>query len=879
MRPPPGAATPRRRCACNALTISASSSPSMRRRGVAAPALALCLAFGGLAAPFALPAAAQTLNQRAPKRDPNAKMLVEANELVQNQNDNTVTASGNVRIYYEGRTLEADRVVYNKTTKRLVAIGHAKLTEKDGTVLRGDKFDLTDDFRDGFIDSLRADTPEPNKTHYSSPRVERIGGETTTFDKGTYTACDACKNNPDKPPLWRVRAKRIIHKNDEQMVYFEDADLEFLGIPVAYTPYLSAPDPTVKKKSGLLTPTTTYKSQLGYGVGQPVFFNLAPNYDLTLTPTVFTEQGFFGAADFRQRFDNGTYYIRASGIDQLNPDVFFPGPYGAGDRRLRGDIDTKGDFKLNDYWKFGWDISAFSDKYYLFDYSIPSDTLSSNYFSESISTLYLTGQGDRSFFDLRGYVIQGLAAQDIQAQQPIVHPVLDYNRTIDIDPKATRGVGGQVEVDFNMTSVSAASAAYEEVGPRTLDNAYGLYDICNVYVPGRVIGNSCLLRSIGGDYTRATGEVSYQRKFIDPLGEVWTPFAFGRFTGSSLDLNTTNSYTFAAYGSSSTYTNASQTAFLPGSIGDTGNIIPGIGVEYRYPFMAYTRFGTLTVEPIAQVIARPDSVLGTRSLVNLDAQSLVFDSTNLFDWSKYSGYDQFETGTRANYGGQASFVLKNGGYVNVLAGQSAQLAGHNGYASPDAANIGLSSGLDTRVSDYVIGTNISPLPAFTFGFQGRFDDKTFEAHRLDASLTMNFGALTGGIQYANYTAQPLIGYDVRREGLGLNAKYKFAEHYFAQGSITFDMSRQYYAPNLIDYTMPGPFAVAASGLGVGYEDECTTFSINYSSVYQDNGTGAFERNQTVLVSLALRTLGDVKFSRNTSSYTQGQPVNGLDGVR
>ena len=468
-----------------------------------------------------------------------------------------------------------------------------------------------------------------------------------------------------------------------------------------------------------------------------------------------------------------------------------------------------------------------------------------------------------------------------------MHPNIDYNRTIDIDPAKSRGVGGQVEVDFNLTSVSASSAAYEEVGPRTLDNAYNLYDVCNVYTPGRVIGNSCLLRSIGGDYTRATGQVSYQRKIIDPLGEVFTPFAFARFTGSSLNLNTSNTYAYDAYNytkfglgvTGSSYSNASQTAFLPGSIGDTGNVIPGVGLEYRYPFMAYTRFGTLTVEPIAQVIARPDSVLGTRSLVNIDAQSLVFDSTNLFDWSKYSGYDQFETGTRANYGGQASFTMKNGGYLNVLAGQSAQLAGKNGYASPDAANIGLSSGLDTRVSDYVIGTNISPLPAFALGVQGRFDNKTLENRRVDATLNMNFGALTGGLQFANYTAQPLIGYDVRREGLGLNGKYKFADHYFAQGSITFDMSRQFYAPYLIGYTKPGPFAVAASGLGIGYEDECTTFGINYSSVYQDDGTGNFERNQTVLVSLQLRTLGDVKFSRNTSTYTNGQPVNGLDGLR
>ncbi len=852
--------------------------PSLHRAALAFVLLLPFLAFASL--PLVNPAAAQESSDRS-KHDPKAKMLVEADELVQNQNDNTVTASGNVRVYYDGRTLEADRVVYNKTTKRVVAEGHAKLTEKDGTVSHGDKFDLTDDFRDGFIDSLRTDTPQ--NTHFSSPRTERIANDTTTFAKGTYTACDACKDNPSKPPLWRVRAKRIIHKNDEKMVYFEDADLEFLGIPVAYTPYLSAPDPTVKKKSGLLTPNLTYKSQLGVGVGVPIFYNLAPNYDLTVTPTVFSEQGFFGSAEFRQRFANGLYYIRASGIDQLNPSTFFSEPYGAGDKRLRGDIDSKGEFQLSDEWKFGWSVTALSDKYYLFDYQIPSDTLSSNYFSESISTLYLTGQGDRSFFDLRGYYIQGLSSHDIQAQQPIVHPVLDYNRTVDIDPLKSRGIGGQLEFDFNLTSLSAAAASYEEVGPRTLDNAYGLYDVCNVYVPGRTVGNSCLLRGIGGDYTRATGSVDYQRKIIDPLGEVWTPFAFARFSGETLNLNTTNTYSFGANGTYSSFSNADQPGFLPGSQGDTGNIIPGVGLEYRYPFMAYTKFGTIVVEPIAQIIARPDNVIGTRSLVNIDSQSLVFDSTNLFDWSKYSGYDQFETGVRANYGGQLAVNFKNGGYFNLLAGQSAQVAGNNSYATSDAANVGLSSGLDTRMSDYVVGSNLSPLPLLSFGTQARFDSSTFEMRRLDATTTINLGALTGGISFADYAAQPLIGYSVRREGLSLNGKYKFAEHYFVQGNVTFDMSRQYYEPYLIGYYNPGPFAIAASGLGVGYEDECTTFTVNYTSVYADNGYGSFQRDQTVLVSLALRTLGDLKLSQSTTSYAPGSPgtgmpISGIDGV-
>ena len=449
--------------------------------------------------------------------------------------------------------------------------------------------------------------------------------------------------------------------------------------------------------------------------------------------------------------------------------------------------------------------------------------------------------------------------------------MLDYNHTFDIDPATSHGIGGQLEFDFNLTSLSAGLASFQSVGPRTLDSAFGLYDVCKTYVPGRTIGTSCLLRGIGGDYTRATAQLSYQRKIIDPLGEVWTPFAFARLNGEDLNLNTTDSRTFASNGNVTSFSNASQTGFVERQ-GASGTVTPGVGLEYRYPVVARTSLASLIFEPILQVIARPDRELGSVSRVNIDSQSLVFDNSNLFEWNKYSGYDRFETGTRANYGAQFSANFNNGGYANVVAGQSAQLAGRNGFATPDAANVGLSSGLDTRRSDYVAGVTITPASFVSFAANSRYDVSTLHPRRLDLSTTFNFGALTAGIQYARYTAQPVIGYDVNREGLSLNGKYKLSTNYFAQGNVTFDLSRHLYPQSIIG-TDANLFSVAAIGLGGGYTDECTTFAINYTSVYQDNGSGSLQRNQTVLVSLQLRTLGEAKFSKSTTA------TSGLDGVK
>ncbi|HYI89753.1 MAG TPA: LptA/OstA family protein, partial [Beijerinckiaceae bacterium] len=203
------------------------------------------------------PAVAQsTLNESIAGRasgQGDARLLVEAKEIVYDNDRNTVSAVGNVELNYGGRTLQADRVVYDRKTGRVLAEGNARLTEANGSVVTGGRFELTDDFKNGFIDSLQVeqtivDRGTPARARFSAPRAERTEGETTTFERGTYTACEPCQNNPERPPLWRVKAARIIHSNSERTIYYENATLELAGVPVAYLPYFWTPDPTVKRK-------------------------------------------------------------------------------------------------------------------------------------------------------------------------------------------------------------------------------------------------------------------------------------------------------------------------------------------------------------------------------------------------------------------------------------------------------------------------------------------------------------------------------------------------------------------------------------------------------------------------------------------------------
>ncbi len=201
------------------------------------------------------------------------------------------------------------------------------------------------------------------------------------------------------------------------------------------------------------------------------------------------------------------------------------------------------------------------------------------------------------------------------------------------------------------------------------------------------------MRGVGGDYQHATISGAWKRKIIDPVGGVWTPFAFARFVGSYLDYDRQG--LFPIYNQSlSAIPNAAQGQFFNGADNRfRGQALPGFGAEWRYPILARSFIGDIVFEPIAQVVARPNQT-SIPSLVNLDAQSLVFDDSTLFEWSKFSGYDRFETGTRLNYGGQATMSLSNGGFINAMIGQSRQIAGANSYAQADAANVGLDSGLE-----------------------------------------------------------------------------------------------------------------------------------------------------------------------------------------
>ena len=242
--------------------VSFSFELNPRRTRAARIALPLALAVVVAWAQFlAGPTAAQTppVAAQSTQAKPQDKLVIDADELVYDKDKNTISAVGSVQLFYQGRVLQADRVTYDRASKRVYAEGHAKMTDEHGNVVYGSRFALSDDFRNGFIDSVQVLTAD--KTRFTSPRIERSNGDVTVLQKGAYTACEPCKDHPERPPFWQVRATKIIENQTTHTVYYEDAQLQFWGFPVFYMPYFSSPDATVNKQTGFLAPVARFRRQ------------------------------------------------------------------------------------------------------------------------------------------------------------------------------------------------------------------------------------------------------------------------------------------------------------------------------------------------------------------------------------------------------------------------------------------------------------------------------------------------------------------------------------------------------------------------------------------------------------------------------------------
>ncbi len=366
-------------------------------------------------------------------------VLLLADEVTYDRDLGVVTARGNVEISRGDRVVHADTVSYNETTRTVTASGNVSLTDASGNTVFADYVELRDDLKEAAIESIRLLLADQSRLAAASGR--RRDGNVNELDYAVYSPCRLCAEDPTRAPLWQIKAVRVTHDEAAHTIEYEDAWLEFFGVPVLYAPYLRHPDGTVKRASGFLAPSFGYNDDLGGHMQTPYFWAIAPDKDLTIAPIISTNEFPVLFGTYRQRLEDGQFAIAASGtfIDENEPDV------GLDDGDFRGHIDAAGRFDIDRNWRWGIDLERATDKTYerLFDFS-DERTLTSRAFAEMFDR--------RNYAAIQGYAFQGTRANDVNDEAPIVAPLIDYNYVS--DPVA---FGGYFTFDANGMVLSRIS--------------------------------------------------------------------------------------------------------------------------------------------------------------------------------------------------------------------------------------------------------------------------------------------------------------------------------------------------------------------------------------------------------------------------------------
>ncbi|MDE2029928.1 MAG: LPS assembly protein LptD [Alphaproteobacteria bacterium] len=394
---------------------------------------------------------APTKPSKLPTAEHPNETLVSALNMHSDSATGIVTATGNVEIVHGGYTLHADKVTYNQKTGVMTADGHIALLTPDGDVQFAKHEEITGDMKQAF--ATQVGILFPDNSRMAAATATRYDSRYTVAQHGMYTACNICRKDPNNPPLWQIRAASITHDNVAHELYYHDATLDFAGIPVAYTPYLSGPDPTVKRRQGLLPSSPGYSPNIGAFVRVPYYFDIAPDKDLTVAPTFSATDKLQLATQYRERFDKGGLLFNGS---FTHADLIDDNGVDEG-QKWRGDMMGKFRYDVDNVWRAGTDLQYVSDKSYMQRYNLSS-------LDQATTRAYLEGFKGRDYAALNSYYFEDLRP-GVNAAEPIVLPSMTLSALG--DPGQTWGGRWSFDANTLITTRDNSGQTLANQGPDT----------------------------------------------------------------------------------------------------------------------------------------------------------------------------------------------------------------------------------------------------------------------------------------------------------------------------------------------------------------------------------------------------------------------------
>ena len=754
-----------------------------------------------------------TLDANSPFRDPDI-IYLEADELINDEAANIITALGEVEGRYQDRTLRADKVVYTLDTGVVIASGNVVLIDANGSTQYADKLELSNE--------LEAGTAADFTARQAGGGIMAAAFATRTEDgeielyNAYYTACEPCmEEGRTKKPSWRIKARKVRQDKDTRTIRYNDAVFEFLGLPLFWTPYLAHPDPSAGRASGFLTPFGGLSSSKGLNARIPYYWAIDDYTEATFTPHIFQRVNPIMEYQFARKFNTGVVDIDGSftyssffdrdgdnfrAEDFVNPE---DAPLG---KRLRSHIYAKGLFAPNETWTYGFGVQLTTDDNYLNRYdqdeAPPRFGLYDAESRRNISQAFIVGQDDSFRFATSAFGFQDLRTVfrvNQNENRPetfglisVLEPPLGDSELPIIAPK--------IELEKYWTDPA--------LGGRL--KAFGDF--------------TALTRKIGTNYMRGTAGADYSKTFIAPGGVEVKPFANARY--DYFDIKPEDS-------DDNIYEDV-----------NFGRTVGQVGVDVRYPFIKSSGGIDWIIEPRAQVTqsfgdGKLENFISvndtqTKSISTFqDGVNVDFDQALFWQSNKATGYDFWQEGLRADLG--ASFIADAGKTrAHLFLGQS--------YIEDRSANYALGSGLFGDKSDLVGLFELDINNKFSWTTRLRYDDDDNKFRRIDTGFNYRSERLSTAWRYYRLDTatralqnDPLAPPEEVSGNVRLKLNDKWSVKYQANRDLDRDVTRR-------------------QELGLIFQDDCTLVEFVYNKSDFDND--AIRNSSGFGIRVSLLTLGD-----------------------
>ena len=455
------------------------------------------VAVGAVLVLKAAPLAAQELGQRsleeapipppAPEADAQGRRQVayEAMTVAYDSSADTIVLQGNVVLRSGDRSVRADEVSYNSDTGRILATGRVRFVDENGNQLYTESVELTDQFEAGTMEDLLIALRQGGRL--AARTGERTADGAIALNDAAYSGCPV--ETPEgcpKKPTWRITADSVVYDPGTDKVRFTGAFLELFGLRLLPLPALVV-NTTGQAQSGFLIPDLQFSQNNGVEISQGYYWRLAPNRDLALTGTVFTDAPPMVDAQWRHLTGRGAYqvtgYLTAS---KRVPDPFDPV---ATERDIRGYLFANGTFQFDPNWQLTSSVRLASDRTFLRRYDISYD-------DRLRSVANLERIDDTSYLSIAGWYTQTLRPFDIQGQIPIALPAIDYRKRL-----SRPVLGGVVQVQANTLALFRPDGQDTQRG-----FASARWDLRRITSLGQVVQLTALAR--GDIYNSAGNELT-----------------------------------------------------------------------------------------------------------------------------------------------------------------------------------------------------------------------------------------------------------------------------------------------------------------------------------------------------------------------------------